>query len=456
MHYISIMMNTEDAKLRIKELIDKYTKLAEEKKLGGYKEETTKKDFILPLFEALGWNVYNELNKTDSVSAEETISKKRVDYGFRIKGIPKFLLEAKAIPVDLNKTKFAEQAINYSWHKGCTWAVLTDFEGIKVFNAEWKSRNVSENLFLDLSWRDYLDQFDKLWLLSKESFEKGLLDKEAELYGKKSKKIPVDKQLLADFTRFREMLSKDITKLNLDKGLTEEELDESVQRILDRLIFIRNCEDRELEARKLMPALREWESRGRKGQLLKQLRAAFNYFDEQYNSKLFQEHLCDSLEISDNVLNEVVYGLYQTKDKAVYYDFSAIEADVLGNIYEQYLGHILRKTAKRAKVTESRARRKEHGIYYTPPYIVDYIVRNTLGELLKRRRPNEIEKIRVLDPACGSGSFLIKSFDILNEYWKEKDKDYAQAQLDTTGQGTTFTRKTKILQNNIFGVDLDK
>ena len=450
------MMNIEDAKQRIKELVDSYTKLVEEKRIGKNNEEMTKKDIILPLFKALGWNVYNKPNKTDSVSAEETISKKRVDYGFRINGIPKFLLEAKAIPVDLNKTKFAEQAINYSWHKGCTWAVLTDFEGIKVFNAEWKSRNVSENLFLDLSWRDYLDHFDKLWLLSKESFEKGLLDKEAELYGKKSKKIPVDKQLLTDFTRFREMLSKDITKLNQDKGLTEEELDESVQRILDRLIFIRNCEDRELEARKLMPALRDWESRGRKGQLLKQLRAIFNYFDEQYNSKLFQEHLCDSLEISDNVLNEVVYGLYQTKDKAVSYDFSAIEADVFGNIYEQYLGHILRKTAKRAKVTESHARRKEHGIYYTPPYIVDYIVRNTLGDLLKRSSPNEIEKIRVLDPACGSGSFLIKSFDILNEYWKEKDKDYAQAQLDTTGQGTTFTRKAKILQNNIFGVDLDK
>ncbi len=449
-------MKTEDAKLRIKELIDKYTQLVEEKRLGEYNEELTKKDFILPLFEALGWNVYNNPNKTDSVSAEETISKKRVDYGFRINGIPKFLLEAKAIPVDLNKAKFAEQAINYSWHKGCTWAVLTDFEGIKVFNAEWKSKTVRENLFLNIIWSDYLDRFDKLWWLSKESFEKGLLDKEAELVGKKSKKIPVDKQLLADFTRFREMLSKDITKLNLDKGLTEEELDESVQRILDRLIFIRNCEDRELEARKLMPALREWESVGKKGQLLKQLRAIFNYFNDQYNSKLFQKHLCDTLDISDNVLNEVVYGLYQTKDKTVYYDFSAIEADVLGTIYEQYLGHILRKTAKRAKVTESHARRKEQGIYYTPPYIVDYIVRNTLGEVLKRKRPEEIEKIRVLDPACGSGSFLIKSFDLLNEYWKEKDKDYAQAQLDTTGQGTTFTRKAKILHNNIFGVDLDK
>ena len=450
------MMNTEDAKQRIQELVDNYTKLVEEKRISKYNEEMTKKDFILPLFEALGWNVYNKSNKTDYVSAEETISKKRVDYGFKIHGIPKFLLEAKAIPVDLNKTKYAEQAINYSWHKGCTWAVLTDFEGIKVFNAEWRLKNVRDNLFLNLDWRDYLYHFDKLWLLSKESFEKGLLDKEAELVGKKGKKIPVDKQLLADFTRFREMLSKDITKFNQDKGLTEEELDESVQRVLDRLIFIRNCEDRELESRKLMPALRDWESQGRKGQLLKQLRAIFNYFDGQYNSKLFQEHLCDKLDISDSALNEVVDGLYQTKDKTVYYDFSAIEADVLGNIYEQYLGHILKKTAKRAKVTESHARRKEHGIYYTPPYIVDYIVRNTLGELLKRKRQNEIEKISVLDPACGSGSFLIKSFDILNEYWKEKDKDYAQAQLDTTGQGTTFTRKVKILQNNIFGVDLDK
>ena len=376
-------MKSEEAKLRIKELIDKYTQLAEEKRIGGYNEELTKKDFILPLFEALGWNVYNNPNKTDSVSAEERISKKRVDYGFKINGIPKFFLEAKAIPVDLNKTKFAEQAINYSWHKGCTWAVLTDFEGIKVFNAEWKSKTVRDNLFLNLIWSDYLDRFDTLWLLSKESFEKGLLDKEAELFGKKSKKIPVDKQLLADFTRFREMLSKDITKLNQDKGLTEEELDESVQRILDRLIFIRNCEDRELEARELMPALREWESVGKKGQLLKQLRAVFNYFNDQYNSKLFQEHLCDTLDISDIVLNEVVNGLYQTKDKAVYYDFSAIEADVLGNIYEQYLGHILRKTAKRAKVTESHARRKEQGIYYTPSYIVDYIVRNTLGGVTK-------------------------------------------------------------------------
>jgi len=154
-------------------------------------------------------------------------------------------------------------------------------------------------------------------------------------------------------------------------------------------------------------------------------------------------------------LREIIEGLYYTKDKSVYYDFSAIEADVLGNIYEQYLGHILKKGEKRARLTEDHARRKEQGIYYTPTYIVDYIIRNTLGELLKNKKINP-EKIRILDPACGSGSFLIKALDVLNDYFAKHDKNYSQTELDTTETGTTYSRKLKILQNNIFGVDLDK
>ena len=250
----------------------------------------------------------------------------------------------------------------------------------------------------------------------------------AEKWGKKTKKTSIDKQLLADFTRFREMLSRNITKLNQSKHLTEEELDESVQRILDRLIFIRNCEDRELEAKTLISSLREWKSGG-KGQLIKSLREVFAYFDKEYNSKIFAEHLCDDLEIDNEVLQQVITGLYYTKDKyfTISYDFSAIDADVLGNIYEQYLSHILRKTEKRAKLTKSRVHRKKQGIYYTPTHIVDYIVRNTLGELLKDQKVN-VEKIRVLDPACGSGSFLIRAFDVLNEYYLKNDKDYAQSQ----------------------------
>jgi len=443
--------NKNEIKQRIGKLVGKYNKLVEDKRINRYNEEMTKKDLILPLFRELGWNTED----SSEVIAEERISKGRVDYGFRINGIPKFYLEAKALKVDMDNPKFVEQAINYAWHKGCTWAVLTNFKVIKIFNAEWKTTNPLQAHLKTISCHEFLERFGELWLLSKESFEKGLLDKEAEKWGKKAKRVPIDKQLLSDFTRFRELLSKSITKLNRDKNLTEEELDESVQRILDRLIFIRNCEDRELEPKKLISALREWEDKGR-GQLIKYIIDVFLYFDRQYNSKIFSEHLCDSLDIGNDTISEIIEGLYQTKDKTISYDFSAIEADVLGNIYEQYLGHILKKTAKRATVKDAHKKRKEQGIYYTPTYIVDYIVRNTLGELLKKKKPDQVEKIRVLDPACGSGSFLIKAFDILNEYYKSQDKNYSQTQLDTTGTGVTYSRKLNILQNNIFGVDLDK
>ncbi len=447
-------MDKEEAKGKIKLLVDKYSRILAEKRVSKYNEEMTKKEFIEPLFEFLGWDIRNTYSD-DEVTTEEKISSKRVDYGFRINSIPKFFLEAKPLKADLDKIEYVEQAINYAWHKGCTWAILTDFESIKIFNAEWKSPNPLQTQFgQTLKCQEFLQNFDQLWLLSKESFEQGLLDKEAEKWGKKAKKTPVDKQLLSDFTRFREMLSKNASKLNQSTNLSEIELDEAIQRLLDRLIFIRNCEDRGLEAKTLLPAFREWQSQG-KGQFVNQLREVFDRFDELYNSKIFAKHLCDDLQLDDEVLGEIINGLYSTKDNSVHYDFSAIEADVLGNIYEQYLGHILKKTEKRAKLTESQAHRKKQGIYYTPTYIVDYIVKNTLGELLKDKKVDP-EKIRILDPACGSGSFLIKAFDVLNDYYAKKDKDYAQHQLDASGQGTIYSRKTKILENNIFGVDLDK
>ncbi|MCW4000991.1 MAG: N-6 DNA methylase [Candidatus Bathyarchaeota archaeon] len=441
-------MDRELALKQVTALVNKYQEFVRNGRIAKYNEEMTKKDFILPLFEALGW----ETSDSTEVSAEEKISKMRVDYGFRINGIPKFFLEAKSFREDLDNRKFIEQAINYSWHKGCTWAVLTNFESLKIFNAEVKTEHPwLSQLKPTLHCSEFVSKFDELCLLSKESFENKLLDSEAEKWGKKSKKTSIDKQLLTDFTRFRSLLSKNITKLNSSKKITEAELDECVQRILDRLMFIRNAEDRELEPKTLIANYREWESKG-KGNLIKSLRATFLHFDEEYNSKIFAKHLCDDLELDNEVLHEVIEGLYTTKDNETY-DFSIIDADVLGTIYEQYLGHILRKTEKTAKVTENHAHRKEQGIYYTPPYITEYIVRQTLGKLLKNKK-TEVEKIKILDPACGSGSFLIKAFDILNEYHRQNDKEYSQTQLDVSG--IPFKTKSRILQNNIFGVDLDR
>jgi type I restriction-modification system DNA methylase subunit len=444
-------MDKESAKEEIRVLLERYSQIMKkEREIKSKEEEMTKKDLIRPLFErVLGWNF------EEDVTAEEKISKGWVDYGFRINSVPKFFLEAKALGENLDNQKFFEQAVNYAYYKRCPWAVLTNFETVKILNAEWETPYYFSSHFMTIKCNEFVDRFEDLWLLSKESFEQGLLDKLAEKYGKRTKKVSVDKQLLNDFTKFRDMLSKNITKLNQARKLTQVELDESIQRILDRLIFIRNCEDRGLEEKKL------WEARN-ETKVWKKLKEVFAYYDKNYDSKIFtydptdakKVHLCDTLDVDDNVMREIIESLYRTKDKSISYDFSIIDADVLGTVYEQYLSHILKKTEKRATLTENHAHKKEQGIYYTPTYIVDYIVRNALGALLEEKNVN-IEKIKVLDPACGSGSFLIKAFDVLNEHHQRNDKDYSQTQLDFK-TGMTFTRKVKILQDNIFGVDLDK
>ena len=442
-------MDKEHMKSEVTRLIEKYNR----EKGKRYNEEATKNDFILPLFKILGWDVED----SNEVSKEENISGKRVDYGFRIDGIPKFFLEAKGLDEDLEGSRmvkgrqvtYAEQAINYAYYKGCNWAILTNFKGIIVYDA-WAKAN-SQSSFRFAVWVDsLLSDFESVYLLSKEAFEQGLLDKK---YSTKSRKRPITEQLLLDFTTFRSILSKDVYNLNKSKNLTEEELDEAIQRLFDRLIFIRNCEDRELEPYELLSMVRQWKE-SRKGTLVSKIRDLFTHFDETYNSKIFSKHLCDQVDISDDVLSRVIDGLYTTEDGSILYDFSLIDADVLGNIYEQYLGHILKKTEKRAKLTESKAKRKEEGIYYTPSYIVDYIVRNTVGELVKNKKV-DVSKIKILDPACGSGSFLIKTFDVLNEYYSRKD-GYNQNKLDLSGTGTTYSTKLSILKDNIFGVDLDK
>ncbi len=440
-------LSKEQAREETKDLLRKYDKVVNEGKVKSYNEEMTKKDFILPLFRALGWNVEDG----DQVSAEEKISKKYVDYGFRIDGIPKFFLEAKALKEDLDNPRFVEQAINYAWHKGCTWAVLTDFESLKIFNAEWKSINPLQAQFgQTLPCSLFLERFDTLWLLSKQSFEGKVLDAEAEKLGKKVKKISVDKQLLNDLTKFREILSKNILKNNPSKHLTSDELDEVVQRIIDRLIFIRTIEDKEMEAPVLQGLVRE----DRHKRLYNRLNAVFRQIDDIYNSKLFTTHLCDNVEIDDDILEKVIKGLFSSTDNTIHYDFSAIDADVLGNIYEQYLGHILKKTEKRAKLAEGKAHRKEQGIYYTPTYVVDYIVKNTVGELAKNKK-FDISAIKILDPACGSGSFLMKAFDYLVTLDKKRNGSSEQTKLDLSGPSVTYGRKLEVLKNNIFGVDLD-
>jgi len=249
-------------------------------------------------------------------------------------------------------------------------------------------------------------------------------------------------------------LAKSIALNN--RKLTDEEINFSVQQTLDRLIFLRFCEDRAVEPdAQLQKAVS-------KGDSYKNLLDLFNQADDKYNSGLFdfkKDVITPKLKIDNKVLKIVINELYFPLCN---YDFRVMPVEVLGNAYEQFLGKVIRTTpARGVKIEEKPEVRKAGGVFYTPQYIVEYIVKNTVGKLIDGKSPKEIEKIKIVDPACGSGSFLVGAFEYLLTHhvnWYH-EKGYATKKGKDnpfTPQGTLTTHeKKRILINNIFGVDLD-
>jgi len=467
-----------EARIEVERLVERFARLSAHNR-KRYNEAATRQAFILPLFDALGWNTRD----TREVSPEEQVSRGFVDFAFRIQGIPRFFLETKKIPADLDDPRWAQQAINYAWLKGVTWAVLTDFEGLKVFNAEWQETVPIRAIFKDLHWQQYLDRFDDLWLLSRPAVVEGALDRAAEAVGKKATRTPVSRLLFADLTAWRRELFRHLRPYNPTHSV--EQIDEAVQRILDRLIFIRTCEDREIEPVRLRPLLREWRDQGRKKNLLAQLNALFREFDAAYDSRLFAPHLCEELTSDPGPYERVIEGLYEAPGGYGLYDFNAIDADVLGTIYEQYLGHRAQDPEGK-QVVDRRAKRKAQGIYYTPQFVVRYIVGQTLGRLLQERDYEQARQVRLLDMSCGSGSFLIEAFDVLDRYLASvRGQHHAPLSLPGRGAGVRvaagsgvrassplpglgegpgvraagdahdLARRMEILTGNLYGVDLD-
>ncbi|MFZ3057709.1 MAG: N-6 DNA methylase [Minisyncoccales bacterium] len=426
------------SKQKIQNLVEKYEDLKNSGKLKFYTEEEVKKDFILPLFESLGWDVHNK----KEVSAEETISSDRVDYGFYLNDRVKFYLEAKKFNVDIHDEKFASQTIKYSFNKGVTWAILTNFETLVVFNAQYIEGKLSDKRFFEINCSEFLSRIDQLNLLSKDAFKNDLLDKDAEKVGKKLQKVSVSNLLYKDLQSCRDILTKDLGLWNND--VDHDLLDEGVQKLLDRLLFIRVAEDRGIEPSTLVPMVRQARGDSKK-HLYQSMTEKFREFDSFYNSNLFSKHPFEQWEEYSGATEKVINILYG-KSGYYEYDFKAMPADVLGTVYENYLSHRLSKSRKGTTVSKDASKKKEQGIYYTPSYIVDYIVKKALILSLDECKTIEdIKKIKVLDPACGSGSFLIRAFNIIFEKYKE---------FGFKGQEDLL--KIQILKENIYGIDLDQ
>jgi type I restriction-modification system DNA methylase subunit len=441
----------EKAHQEIANLVEKYQSLPQTT-IKGYTEAQTRRVFIEPLFSALGWDIYGGEEVVEEV---KTVAG-RVDYVFKLHGVSQFYLEAKPLRAELTKPEYIKQAITYAYNKGITWAILTNFEGLQVYNAQ------TGRPFINLTYASYLRDFDDLWLLSRESFEHYALNERAEKYGALPPRLGIEQRLFNQLRQWREALFTQLHHYN--KHLNYSQIDEVIQRFFNRLIFIRTCEDRRIEDRILLGAVHEWQSSGRKGELVETIRRIFRDFDGYYDSDLFAPHLTDNVFIESTTLESIINGLYEIPGGIANYDFSLIDADVLGAVYEQYLGHVATVVKQRAKeaqarmdlgfpteptfeLTAKKQRRKEQGIYYTPRFVTEYIVKETVGRFLKEHSHNEIINIRILDPACGSGSFLIRAYDeLLNYHADQHGKPVSQ--LDQW-------ERLPILTGNIYGVDLD-
>lgn len=436
-------MNQELAYTEIEKLITNFKNMpAAQRK--GMNEMQTRLGYILPMFKALGWDTSN----INEVSPEEKVSRGWVDFSFRVGNIPRFFLETKKVNEDLNDPRWVKQAIDYAWTKSVTWALLSDFEGLRVFNAEWKESDPFRAQFFEFGLDDYLKDFERLWWLSKQETISRRLDIEAEKVGKKIKRLPVSQNLFDDLKRWRENLFKNYKAFNL--GYSAAQIDESVLRLLNRLIFIRTAEDREVEENRLQSLVRVLKDKKQIQTLDREITSLFRELDGIYNSELFARHFSEELQIPPTELEEIISGLYEKNYTR--YNFNALEADVLGTAYEQYLGHIVAEGETETHVEEKRTKRKSQGIYYTPAFVTKYVVQQTVGKYLDENGYNPSKPPRVLDMACGSGSFLIEAFDVIDNFVAKQRGQAQKGEVDFYDRA----RQLEVLQSCIFGVDKDK
>ncbi|MGB7532429.1 MAG: N-6 DNA methylase, partial [Halobacteriota archaeon] len=459
----------EQAKQTVKELVERFRYNLDVYKKSTYNETQVRQEFINPFFEALGWDVSNKEGYAEQykeVIHEDAIkvgrSTRAPDYSFRIGGQRKFFVEAKKPAVNIKEdVSPSYQLRRYAWSAKLPLSVVTDFEEFSVFDCRIKPNPTDKAGVARINYipfNKYLDRFDEIYdVFSKEAVLKGSFDRYAESTKGKKGTAEVDSEFLKEIESWRELLAKNIALRNPEVSIYE--LNYAVQKIIDRIIFLRICEDRGIEP------YGQLQTKAESGDVYTHLRNHFKLAESKYDSGIFDfntDRITQGLRIDDRVLKTIVQSLYYPKSP---YEFSVLGVEILGNVYEQFLGKVIRLTAgHQAKVETKPEVKKAGGVYYTPQYIVDYIVKNTVGKLVvgNGKTPEEIAAIKILDPACGSGSFLIGAYTYLLRYhldWYTNNKPNkhkeAVFQVRENEWYLTTAEKKRILLNNIFGVDID-
>ncbi|MBN4998078.1 N-6 DNA methylase [Stenotrophomonas maltophilia] len=470
---------------RVCELISRFERHASDRFLQSvYQEAEARKDFIDPLLKALGWDVDHETQHNpyeQEVKVERSIrtarSNRRADYAFYL--APnfhdvRFFVEAKKPSVDVSRDSDAHfQTLRYGYSANTPLAILTDFEQIIVLDCR---RRPHPDSALDQAWKSWHYTSFKdptifaefYWLFSREAHADGSYQRRVDELPKpkggakqrglfKGAYQPVDESFLYELEEWRSQLAQMFKKE--DSTLTSVQLTEMVQRTLDRLVFLRFLEDKQIETDIRMVDF------GKRRSVWLDFQEASKRLDSIYNGIVFKPiaRLDEaSFQIEDPSFGDICERLSSDNSP---YNFDAIPIHILGSIYERFLGSVIRATAKRATVEPKPEVRKAGGVYYTPEYVVRHIVRNTVAKKIRGRSPSDIAKMRFADIACGSGSFLLGIYDELLRYHaeyynlpgneKKAKRDGCVLTEDGVWRLSLYQRRT-VLLNNVFGVDIDR
>ncbi len=464
------------------------------------KEEQYQGEFLIDLFvNVLGYTKNPQPNFNITTELKNEKDSKKADGAIIFDNKVFAVIELKGTnTTDLNKIE--TQAFGYKNNqKDCTYVITSNFEKLRFY-----IDNTIEHLEFKL-FTLTREEFNLLYCcLHVENIRhnkpKHLKDESV------SKETNITKKLYKDYSEFKRVLFDNLTERNpqYDKLL----LFKKTQKLLDRFLFIFFAEDSHLVPTNLIRRINfEWEN-------LQKMRIPVSLYDRYkmyfsdlntgskvtlpafgtktgdavtaefeifaYNGGLFApDEILDDLEIDDQLLHKHSIILSD-------YDFaSEVDVNILGHIFENSLNEMdeIKAILEGGAVEKSQTKRKKDGVFYTPKYITKYIVDNTVGKLCeekkneigigdfdfdsiqatKSQKKKHLEKITayrqwllqltICDPACGSGAFLNQALDFLIAEHRYLD----ELQANLFGDSLVLSDvETHILENNLYGVDLNE
>ncbi|MDR1200486.1 MAG: Eco57I restriction-modification methylase domain-containing protein [Tannerellaceae bacterium] len=446
--------------MSIHELVEKYVANRESYLDATYNETLSRSDFLDPFFELLGWDIKNHAAKPtnqrevileEGLKANVNENTKKPDYTFRLFAERKFFLEAKKPSVSIqNNNETAKQVRRYGYTAKLKISVLSNFEYLLIYDC---SERVDANdvcskcLVKSYHYTEYIEKFDEIKsLLGRQSVYSGEFDKKWKNIELQLEQHSIDRFFLLQINNWRQELGAEIYKYRND--ITGQLLNDWVQNYLNRILFLRVCEDRNIEQYQSLLKLADHND-------FIALLDKFREADRKYNSGLFDQPLCN--EIIQNISSvfwHIIRQLYYPESP---YSFSILSSDILGNIYEIYLTE--RLTVENGDVIlKPKPENIDRDIITTPAYIINEILRQTVIPYVTGKTAEDILSMQMADIACGSGAFLLELFQLLQDtlvdYYLQNDS----AKLIPVGIGSfklPFEDKKRLLTNCIYGADKD-